>query len=388
MPSRSRAAALSVLVGVILTMSATPALAIEVSSSEFVIIQPGDVLADDLYAGAVKVTVEGVIDGDLIVAAGEAVIIEGRVTGSVVAIAPLVEVSGVVDGSLRVSGNDLVLTGDVGGDVVAAVVDADFAEGSVIRQDALVWAWSLSARGRIAGDLEGSQRSLRVAGTIDGDVDVSATRVSAGNGLTVGGDFGYRSNNEAAGLSEATVGGAVAHKTPLPPNLRVRALDFFGSYLLIIFLTVTALAVAWGWPQATRQAIGVVTSRPWSAWWRGAAVLASPLILAGLVGLVLALAPASASFPLLLILVPLVLALAGLVLALGLVAGIPAVGRLGSLLFRRLDVFGAIVAGSVVAGALWLLPLVGFLVPLVVLPVGLGSWILARRPGVTSEVQA
>ena len=208
-----------------------------------------------------------------------------------------------------------------------------------------------------------------------------------GSGLTVGGDFGYRSENEAVGLAEATVGGAVAHKTPLPPNLRVRALDFFGSFLLIIFLTVTALAVAWGWPQATRQAIAVVADRPWSAWWRGALVLASPLILGGLVGLVLALAPASASFPLLLILVPLVLALAGLVMALGLVAGVPAVGRLGSLLFSRLDVFGGIVAGSVLAGVLWLLPLVGFLVPLVVLPAGLGSWILARRPG-TEEVPA
>ena len=79
-----------------------------------------------------------------------------------------------------------------------------------------------------------------------------------------------------------------------------------------------------------------------------------------------------------------VLAAAGVVMALSLVAGIPAVGRLGTLIYKRDDVYLAILIGSLIAGVVWLLPYVGFLVPLIVLPLGLGGWMLSWR---TEEVE-
>jgi hypothetical protein len=41
--------------------------------------------------------------------------------------------------------------------------------------------------------------------------------------------------------------------------------------------------------------------------------------------------------------------------------------------------FGAIALGSLMAGLLWMVPLVGWVVPLVILPWGLGAWILSFR---------
>jgi hypothetical protein len=63
-----------------------------------------------------------------------------------------------------------------------------------------------------------------------------------------------------------------------------------------------------------------------------------------------------------------------LVFALALVAGAPTVGWLGGTLFRRLDLYGSILVGSVIVGLIWYLPVMGWLVPIVVLPSGLGAW--------------
>ncbi len=396
MRSRSRATLLALVTGAMLLGVAAPALAAETANSEFVIIRPDDVLEDDLYAGAIKVSVDGEIDGDLIAFAGEEIIIEGTVTGSVFAVAPRVTVNGSVGGSLRVVATSLTINGDIGRDVVATAVNVSLSNGSTVEGDVLVWAFNMESLGLVGQNLEGSQRRLSLAGTVGGDVDVAVGRLTVVDTLTVNGDLGYRSDTEAEGLGQADVGGVVVHKTPLPPNIRVRALNLFGRFLVVLFLTIAALTTAWGWPSQTIAAIEKVKASPLRSWVSGAVVMALPLFLMALAALLVTLAPTSASFPLLVILAPLILAAVGLVFALSLVAGVPVVGRLGGLMLKKLDVYGAILAGSVVAGVIWMLPVIGWLVPFVILPLGLGAWLVSRRLGeptadadeVVSTVQA
>jgi cytoskeletal protein CcmA (bactofilin family) len=389
MPYLSRRLVLTILAGgLLVAAAATPVVAAETSNSEFVIIQGDDVFPDDLYAGAVRVVVEGTLDGDLVAFAGEDVVIDGTVTGSVLAVAPRVTVNGLVEGNLRVSANDFAVSGTVNGDVVAAVVDATLWPTSVIGGDALLWAWSADALGTIAQDLNGSQKNLQLAGTVEGDVDVSVSRLNVVDSLTVGGDLGYRSKNDIEGLEMAGVEGAVVAKTPLPPNVRIRALTVLGRFLIVLFLSVAALLAALGWPRRTQQAINNVGKRPIRNWLLGALVIFSPLLMIVVTGLILVLAPAAAAFPLLAVLVPVILALVGIALAVSFVAGAPAVGWLGGVLLRRLDLYGSVLAGSIVVGVVWYLPFVGFLVPLLVLPIGLGAWISAWRDQATASAAA
>jgi cytoskeletal protein CcmA (bactofilin family) len=389
MPYLSRRLVLTILAGgLLVAAAATPVVAAETSNSEFVIIQGDDVFPDDLYAGAVRVVVEGTLDGDLVAFAGEEVVIDGTVTGSVLAVAPRVTVNGLVEGNLRVSANDFAVSGTVNGDVVAAVVDATLSPTSVIGGDALLWAWSADALGTIAQDLNGSQKNLQLAGTVEGDVDVSVSRLNVVDSLTVGGDLGYRSKNDIEGLEMAGVEGAVVAKTPLPPNVRIRALTVLGRFLIVLFLSVAALLAALGWPRRTQQAINNVGKRPIRNWLLGALVIFSPLLMIVVTGLILVLAPAAAAFPLLAVLVPVILALVGIALAVSFVAGAPAVGWLGGVLLRRLDLYGSVLAGSIVVGVVWYLPFVGFLVPLLVLPIGLGAWISAWRDQATASAAA
>ena len=365
-----------VLVTVLLSstiLSATPASAAETANSQIVIVREDDVITDDLYVGAIRVVVRGRIEGDLIAFSSEEVVIEGSVGGSVMAVSPRVRVDGVVEGSLRAASPGVTVSGRVEGDVVVTAVDVDLEEQSSVGGEVLAWVWTMRAVGAI-GALNGTMRSLDLAGTSSGDVDVSVERLRIVDRLEVGGDLGYRSDNQAEGLDLAMVEGVIVDKTPLPPNIRIRGLLLFLRFLLILFLTMTALTVSWGWPEATGTAIGAVRSAPLRNWIRGAVVIFSPVFLVALTALIVTLAPPAAGFPLLAVLIPLIFAVIGAVGAIGLVAGIPAVGWLGSVLFPRLSIHGSLLAGSVIAGVVWLIPVVGWLVPLLVLPLGLGAW--------------
>lgn len=362
----------SIIAGTVLFPAST-AVAAETANSEFVIIRAEDVLRDDLYAGAIKVIVDGEIVGDLIAFAAEEVVVNGSVTGSVLAVSPTVTVNGSVGGSLRAGTGSVVIDGRVEGDVVVAAFNAGLGAGSVVEGEVLAWAMSMEALGSV-GELRGALRNLALGGTVERDVDVSVGKLAIVDQLSVGGDLGYRSEAEAEGLEQATVGGVTVEKSPLPPNIRIRALSLFGRLMAVLFLTIAAITVAWGWPQRTSAAIEDMRGAPLRAWARGALVVFSPLILTGVTALIFVLAPPAASFPLLAVFVPLIVAALGLVAALALVAGVPVVGWLGGVIFRKLSLYGAIVAGSAIAGLAWLLPFVGWLVPIVVLPLGLGAW--------------
>ncbi|MGD2061858.1 MAG: polymer-forming cytoskeletal protein, partial [Acidimicrobiia bacterium] len=317
--------------------------------------------------------------GDLVAFAAEEVVIDGTVNGSVIAFTPRVVVNGEVAGSLRAVGSQLEVEGRVGGDVVASVWSADLSPDSDVAGDVLLWAWDVAALGRIGQDLTGTQRHLDLGGEVEGDIDVTVDRLTVVDPLVVGGDLGYRSSNEAVGVEQAQVGGVVVEKAPLPPNLRVRALRVLGRFMVVLFLTVAALTTAYGWPDRTSRAISSVGSRPLRNWLTGASIFFAPLLAVLATAVILGLAPAAVAFPLLAVLIPLILAMLGLSLALGLVAGVPTVGWLGGVLFRRLEVYGSILTGSILAGLVWYVPWVGWLVPLVILPLGLGAWVSTWR---------
>lgn len=374
MPSRSKRISAAVLFGVGIFLLAIPASALETSNSEYVIIREGDVVGEDLYAAAIRVIVDGTLDGDLVAIAAEQVVVNGTVTGSITVVSPSVMVNGEVDGSIRVTGRRLEVEGRVDGDLVGGVVTARLGEHSDIGGDAVIWAWTLTAAGSIGEDLTGTQRRLVLGGSVGNDVDVSVTHLEIGDELSVGGDLGYRSSNDAEGIERASVGGAIVAKEPLPPNIRIRALTLMARLMIVLFLSISALTTAYGWPDRTTRAVARVGRRPLLRWLIGAPIVFAPFLAIALAALLVRLAPTTAVLPFLAVMIPLILALFGVSFALALVAGVPVVGWLGGVLFERLDLYGAILAGSLLIGLVWYLPWLGWLVPIVVLPLGLGAW--------------
>ena len=379
MLSRSRQLTLAAVAASFILGLAPPASAAETASSELVIIREGDTVDGDLYATGVRVIIEGVVEGDLIAFAAEEVTISGQVTGSVLAVAPRVALSGDIGGSLRASANRIEVSGWVGADLVGAAISVSLDSSSEVSQDVVVWAFNLTAAGTIGSALEGTQRTVGLQGVVNGDVDVSVRRLTITGPLEVAGDFGYRSAVEAEGLEQAAIGGVVVHRSPLPANIRIRALGLLAKFLAVLGLTTAAVLVTWGWPGRTRRAAGHIRKQPFKAFGFGALIMLSPLLLVAVAAVLAGLTPAAASLPLLAIFGPLVLATAGLVLVLSLIAGVPTVLALGEVLPPKFAMYGSVLAGSALVAVVWMVPLVGLLVPLLVLPTGLGGWMLSLR---------
>lgn len=374
MRSRSRTAAALIVGAAYVLLPALPASAAETESSELVIITESDVVSDDLYAVANRVIIRGHVDGDVVAIAAQDVRIEGVVTGSVTAIGASVAVTGSIGGSLRATAGSVAISGEVAKDVVVAVGSFSTTSGSVIGGDIVLWAWKAVVLGSVGGGLEGFQRRTELAGEILGDVEISAPHVSVTGDLHIGGDLGYRSKDVASGLDRAEVDGVVVQKEPTPLNIRLRALRLVARVLVVMMLTAVALLVAWGWPERTQRALDAFRNDPFRSFLKGGLLMFSPILLAGLSILLFSLAPTNAALPLMIVLGPLIAGTFGLVVLLALGAGIPMVAWLGNLVARKATIFGAIVAGSAVVGFIWLVPLVGWLVPLVFLTGGFGAW--------------
>ena len=381
-PARRRPTAF-LLSALLVAGLAIPAAAATRSVSDVVLVDSGSVITDDLYAAGNRVVIAGRVAGDLIVAAYEDVTITGTVTGDVVGVAGSVVVTGNVGESLRVAAPEVVVSGRVGDDVLAAAWSATL-DGEVAGEVTL-WSWAADVGGRIGGDLEGQMRTLDLHGRIDHNVDVSVRRLTVSDETSVGSDLGFRSPRPAVGIEDADVGGAVVHRLPLAPNIRIRALVLLAKVVLGLLAAIAGLVVMWALPGLTSRAIARVSESWWRAWLRGLGVLALPVVVVGQALLLLRLAPLQAAIPFLGVLGPMFIALLGLVLMLGFVAPaavFPWLGRIGQP--RRGPVRAFVYSAALVVLAS-LIPWVSWVIVLVLFPIGIGGWVVAAPISETAE---
>lgn len=380
MRSLSRGAPLLAFAFLLVVVPVLPAAAAQIDGADVIVITEDRVFPEDLYAAANRILVRGTIDGDLIAVAAQDVRIEGVVTGSVTVLAPEVVVTGEVGGSLRATGGTVTVTGEVGGDLVMAASRLELADTGRVAGDVVSWSWTGAVAGAVGRDLGGTIRNLTLGGDIGRDVSVTVGGLTVTPGLTVAGDLTYRSNSVATGIEDADVGGVVVHQTPVPPNIRIRALFIAVKVVLAIMLSAMALLVASSWPERTERALDGVKKRPLRSVLFGLGVVLSPLLVVAIAFGLFAVAPPEASLPLIAVLIPVLFATLGIVMVLGLVAGVPAAAAVGSLIRRKATLAGAVAVGSAVIAVLWLIPVVGWIFGLAAMVLGMGGWITGRGP--------
>jgi cytoskeletal protein CcmA (bactofilin family) len=376
MRSRSRRLLLSGLVALVALGVASPAWA-ERTQSDLVLVRADDVITEDLYAAGNSIRVEGRIEGDLVAAALDEVVVSGEVTGDVIAIAGRVTISGTVGGALRVAAGTIEVSGTVGDDVVAASWSSTLGEGSVAGRDVFLWGFRALAAGEVGRNLEGQVSRLRLDGAVKGAVNFTAARLSAGDGASVEGNLTYRSPREAD-LGNARVDGIVVRQTSLPPNVRVRALIVLTVSLAWLLLTAFGLVLAWGWPRRLEAAVAAAR-RGWITWLAGLAAVLSPLLAVAVLAAVLAVSSPEAGVPLAAVFLPLILLLVALAAGLAVVGLIPAAGLAGRWLLPRRSIAAASLAGMFLIGIALLLPVLRWLVLAVALPLGAGAWLRRAR---------
>jgi cytoskeletal protein CcmA (bactofilin family) len=406
-------------------LAGTVALLAEVErrADQTVVVGPGEVVGDDLYASGELVRIEGTVRGDLVAVARE-VIVEGTVEGDVIAAGQAVSITGTVGDDVRIAGQVLHLGPEarVGDDVVAAGFSLEAQNGSSIGGTILTFGYQALLAGEVAESVRGALAALELAGTVERDLEVKvgprgerappafgstpiaiptvASGLTLADGARIGGDLRYESPDEAEIASGAAVAGEVAYQ-PAPsdeePTASDRILDALRRFAALLLVGGLLLLFAPGW---TAGLAATVRERPLPSLGWGLVFLLAAIAACLVLALATAFVAAILGFATLTGLAVTTVALGvlgelglgvGLILTcayftavvVGLAGGRLVLGRTNEPARGRL--FAALALGALVLVLLGLVPylgaLIGFLVPLL----GLGAlWLWGagrlRRP--------
>ncbi len=359
-------------------VTTVPPVAATTAESDLVWILEGEVVPEDLYAVGNNIRVSGRVEGDLVAAAAEELLVEGTVAGSVTVLASRVVIEGVVEGSVRGVAGEVIVTGRVGGDVVVGVGDLRVA--GEVERDVLAAAWSGVAGGKVGRDLRGLFRSVRLGGEIEGDVEIRTDRLETENGLSILGDLVYEASHllEPGELS-GYVDGSVLNRRALPPNVRIRAFGlmvylFSALSMMVGGLVMIRLAPRWVEAAASRTA-----KAPLRSLGKGLAVFLSPVIGLALLGVVVRWFPIYVWGPILVVAIPLLLSVTGGWLSALLVAHVPVAmmtGRwLGRMFGRDWERSSAYLVGAIAYLLALRIPVVGGLLVAIATIIGAGGWL-------------
>lgn len=275
------------LAGTLLFLLTGTALAAAVAGSEEVYILPkGQVVSDDLYVSAREVLIEGTVEGDL-VAAGAYIEVSGVVMGDVIAAGAGIVVSGAVQDDARLAGGGIVVSGSVGDDLFAAGgggwpaalyvpmrIDGrevpqgvQFPGGASVGGDAYIVGGSGALAGSVGGNLFAGMNQLVFAGSVAGDADLNAARLTVAEAGRVQGTLRY-SSSEAVGVPEA-VATSVERKA-WETQVQVRERKPVQGFLWWVVRTAVVIVGLWviGWlaltfaPNALAAPLATLTREP------------------------------------------------------------------------------------------------------------------------------
>ena len=318
---------------------------------------------EDLYTVGGRTIVEGVVDGDLVVA-GSSLTITGTVTGDVTGlVAGTVRVTGTVGGSLRVAALRVESDGGIGDDAGLLTVEAGVY--GTVGRDVLVVGGDARVGAVVGRDLRAQVWRLGVEGDVSGKVIARADDLEVAAGARIGDDVTVQVTDRFEVSPEAEIGGRVIERDVLAP-VWAKATTRLVAWLSLPALLVAGIVLSWLFRGSSRRAAEIAGDRP---------------VKSALVGLAFVVVPPLVSLPLFLSLVGIPLALLVLVAwLLALVLGpITALTRWGTaLLGGRGGRMAGFVAGTVLwRGAVWLLAPISAVLYLGAIVVGLGSFTLA-----------
>ncbi len=362
------------LVAVPATALQPPVISADRAAADLVLVQNGDVVAEDLYAVGNRVVIEGTVEGDVLAVSTGELLISGHVTGSVTGIASSVVISGTVDGSVRVAAATVRVDGQIGKDLFVGASNV-VVTGSIGR-DLLAWSVSLDTTGSIGRDVTGqSFGSARIGGMIDGDVELTTNRLNVLAGTTVGGTLAYRSSFEATIGRGVTVGRQIVRREPVRPNVRVEAILELTRVVGLLSVLIIGLLLFWAAPRSLQRAVKVIRIAPLRTLLIGiAAALVPPLVIGLAAGVAIA-SSAELALPALVVGGPIAVTVFGLIGVGLLLSPVPVLtGAGGRLLGWRRSGQAGFVLGAFLWVVLLLIPVVRTIVLVATAFLGLGAW--------------
>lgn len=329
----------------------------------------------DVIAAGWNVTISDSVPGDIMVAGGT-LEFDGFAGGSYVGAGRELAVAGEVQGSVRAAGFSIDLDATVGRNVTLAGERVTVAQGTSIGRNAYLAGNRVRFSGVASGDVVASGGEVVIDGEVGGDLQVEANKVTIEPDAIIRGEVRYRMKTDGAPdvSSDATVEGGLV---PLAGGEDESGGAAWSILLKVLAFVLTAVVVVVLLPLSASDAADKLKGRPLAALGRGALwLLVGPILVVvlafTLVGIPLALILA-ATYGALLYLAPIVPALW---------VGDKLASRSGRSRRGRAILPAAVGATAVVL--VLLLPWIGFLARVVLTCAGIGGMALLiesrRRP--------
>lgn len=176
------------------------------------------IIEDDFYGAGERIRIDGTIKGDLL-AMGNSCTIQGTVMKSANVGARNIHHSGHIVGTLRAFGETVTINGKVDGSVVSAGRVLKINQGAVIDRDVNLYGEEVSIDGIVIGKAHIRAGRVYISGTVQGDVDIEADRLSISPPAVINGNLIYTSEQEASiDADGVTILGEVTWKLPTEPE--------------------------------------------------------------------------------------------------------------------------------------------------------------------------
>jgi cytoskeletal protein CcmA (bactofilin family) len=235
------------------------------------VIRTGRV-SEDFYAAGGQVTVSADVEGDVIVAGGR-VVVDRRVAGDVMAAGGFVELRANVQDDVRAAGGFVTVGGDIGGDLIAAGGTLNILPDARVSGRTWISAGQLEVEGRLDKGLRAAAGSIRIAGEVNGDVELVADRVSVLPGAKIHGDIHYTGRHEPVISAGAEVTGQVKYE-PLKAGLPAHAPAAWSVAIVsVLSLMLTGVVLFLMFPGFAYGAAQAIVNDAWRCLGLGLAVL-------------------------------------------------------------------------------------------------------------------
>ena len=231
---------LSVLALLTVFSSSSYGIDIRSGGGKALTVPQGETLDDTLVAAGDHVIVDGTVTGDVIAFARE-VTIRGQVKGNVVSFARRIDIEGTVGGSVTGFAQNLRTRGQVEHNVYAFGQTVDINPGSQVAENAMVFATESNIDGTVGKDLQAWTGSINVS---------APARINGGLTARVSG------SGRAYVAPGATIAGRTEIRTQAPRPNKYRTVSFYvwqTIWLTAAFLT--GLVLFWLFPEFSRASL-------------------------------------------------------------------------------------------------------------------------------------
>ena len=151
---------------------------------------------DDFYFYGEKLTVDGIIKGDLM-AFAFTINLRGHLERSVNVCTYELNHRGIVDGSLRVFARTAEIHGHVGRSALITAQDIKLLPGSVIKRDANFYGSNVELEGTVLGNVSIAADTVSIEGIIEGNAEIRASVITISPPAVIKGDLKYYSPTQA-----------------------------------------------------------------------------------------------------------------------------------------------------------------------------------------------